>query len=110
MTKEKNNEGIIYEEFHIENSVYLTEIPDSYKNRKPFRPININEVYALIPGTILEIQVQEGQQVAEGEKLLILEAMKMRNIIVSPKAGIIKSIEVNSGDIVSKGKLLVVME
>jgi biotin carboxyl carrier protein len=110
MTKENTKEKPNYEEFHIENSVYLTEVPASYRNRKPFKSININEIEALIPGTILEINIEEGQQVEEGERLLILEAMKMRNLIVSPKAGTIKSILVQPGEIVSKGKLLILMD
>ncbi len=45
-----------------------------------------------MPGTIVKVNVETGQNVAEGEKLLILEAMKMENPVVSTESGIIKNI------------------
>ncbi|PHK07691.1 acetyl-COA carboxylase, partial [Nostoc linckia z13] len=63
-----------------------------------------------IPGLILEISVSVGQEVKENDNLLILEAMKMENTFVSPRAGVIKSIAVNKGDAVDKGQLLIEFE
>jgi len=107
MSKKIKKEKPVYEEMYVENSLFLTEVPDSYKNRKPYAPFNIKELTAVIPGTIQEIFVKTGQKVETGEKLLILEAMKMRNIIDSPVTGEIKKILVSSGDVVRKGTLLV---
>ena len=63
-----------------------------------------------MPGLILEILVSKGQEVKENESLLILEAMKMENVIVSPREGIIKSITVGKGDAVVKNQLLLEFE
>jgi len=70
----------------------------------------VNEIKAPIPGLILEISVSVGQQVAENDSLLILEAMKMENTFLSPRAGTIKSIAVSKGDAVNKGQLLIEFE
>ena len=59
---------------------------------------------------ILEINVLEGQDVKENEALLILEAMKMENVINSPRDGIIKSISVKQGETVDKNSLLITFE
>lgn len=70
----------------------------------------VNEIKAPIPGLILEINVTVGQEVEEGDNLLILEAMKMENTFQSPRAGTIKSIAVSKGDAVDKGQLLIEFE
>lgn len=68
---------------------------------------HVNSIKAPMPGLILEINVKVGQEVKEDEPLLILEAMKMENIITSPRDGIIKSISVNKTDAVEKNQLLI---
>jgi len=68
-----------------------------------------NTIKAPMPGIILSINVEENQEVKEGETLLILEAMKMENAICAPKVGVIKSIFAKSGETVEKGELLIEM-
>ncbi len=70
----------------------------------------INAIKAPMPGLILEINVSVGQEVKEGDNLLILEAMKMENSFASPRDGVIKSIAVVKGDAVDKGQLLIEFE
>ncbi len=70
----------------------------------------IKEVKAPMPGMVLEITVKEGQQVKEGDKLLILGAMKMENAITISAAAIIKRIAVKAGQAVEKGQVLVELE
>ena len=70
----------------------------------------VNAIKAPMPGLILEINVAVGQEVNEGDNLLILEAMKMENSFDSPRAGIIKSIAVTKGQAVEKGQLLIEFE
>ena len=56
-----------------------------------------------LPGVIIEISVKEGQQVKQGQKLVILEAMKMENEIPAPKDGTITDIHVHKGDTLQEG-------
>ncbi|MGZ3885739.1 MAG: biotin/lipoyl-containing protein, partial [Bacteroidia bacterium] len=57
----------------------------------------VNDVKAPMPGMVLNILVSEGQQVKKGDSLLILEAMKMENILKSPSDGIIKKVVATKG-------------
>ncbi len=59
-----------------------------------------------MPGTIIDIKVSVGDSVAEGQMLVIFEAMKMENEIVAPCAGTVASINVNKGDSVNSGSVL----
>ena len=70
----------------------------------------VNEVKAPMPGLILEVCVAVGQEVTENEPLLILEAMKMENTLVSPRSGKIKSSAVEKSNAVEKGQLLIEFE
>ena len=70
----------------------------------------VNAIKAPMPGLILEINVEVGQEVKENDPLLILEAMKMENSFLSPRNGIIKSIAVQKGNAVDKGQLLIEFE
>lgn len=70
----------------------------------------VDRITAPMPGLILEISVEIGDAVKENDPLLILEAMKMENVISSPREGIIKSISVKQGDAVDKNQLLIEFE
>ncbi|WP_117884704.1 acetyl-CoA carboxylase biotin carboxyl carrier protein subunit [Aureibaculum luteum] len=67
----------------------------------------VDSIKAPMPGLILEINVKEGQNVKENDPLLILEAMKMENVITSPHDGIIKTITAIKGNTVEKGSVLI---
>ena len=67
----------------------------------------INELKAPMPGLVLNIVVSEGKQVKKGEAILVLEAMKMENILKSPADVTIKKIAVKKGIAVEKGQVLV---
>ena len=62
-----------------------------------------------MPGNILKIQVTQGQQVKEGDVLIILEAMKMENEIVATKSGTVAQILVTKGQVVETGSPLIVI-
>lgn len=70
----------------------------------------VSAIEAPMPGLILEVAVSAGQEVSEGDTLLILEAMKMENVITSPVDGTIKSISVGQGDAVDKKQVLLTFE
>ncbi len=80
---------------------------DSAKTSKPGGAKGVGSVKAPLPGTILEVKVNAGDEVKVGDTLLIMEAMKMENNIKSDKTGKIKSVKVNSGDSVLEGDVLV---
>lgn len=66
----------------------------------------VSELKAPMPGLVLKIFVEEGQTVAKGDNLFILEAMKMENIIKAPADVTIKNIKLHPGDKVDKGQVL----
>jgi len=70
----------------------------------------IKEIKAPMPGLVLEINVQAGNAVTQGSKLLILEAMKMENSIIIPVDATIKRVNVTKGQAVEKGQVLVELE
>lgn len=59
-----------------------------------------------MPGDILDVKVNAGDTVSEGQVLMVLEAMKMENDIVAPKAGKVASVNVKKGDKVNRDDLL----
>lgn len=67
----------------------------------------VNEIKAPMPGLVLEVSVQAGQTIAKGDPLLILEAMKMENVIKSAGDGVVEEILVKKGAAVEKGALLI---
>ena len=66
-------------------------------------------VAAPMPGTILKVNVANGQAVKEGDVLCVLEAMKMENDIIAPKSGTITQVVTTKGANVSTGDTLVVI-
>jgi len=67
----------------------------------------IKSVNAPMPGKVLEILVKDGQTIKEGDSLLILEAMKMENVIKSPGIGKISKVNIKKGEAVEKGQVLI---
>lgn len=66
----------------------------------------LNHIEAPMPGLIVEVLVELGQEILKGTPLLVLSAMKMENIILSPGEGTVQSITISNGDTVEKGQLL----
>lgn len=93
----------------IDDSVYETGLTKKYLNRKIYKPVDHKKIHAFIPGLIQKVFVKAGQKVNAGDSLLILEAMKMQNIVSAPVRGIVKVVP-NEGIIVKKNELLVVIE
>ncbi len=102
--------------FEIDGEVYETTIKDGLDQMLDAMGFSaattkhIKEVKAPMPGLVLEIAVQEGQKVNEGDKLLTLGAMKMENSITIPADAVIKRIPVKAGQAVDKGQVLIELE
>jgi len=67
-------------------------------------------IVAQMTGRVIRVDVKPGDEVVEGQVLLIVEAMKMENEITAPMAGTVKEVAVNPGARVSEGDLLVQIE
>ena len=83
--------------------------PSVSKTANPSAPKGTGNIKSPLPGVILEIYVREGDDVKIGQKLLMLEAMKMENIINADKEGRVASIKVGKGDSVMEGDILIVI-
>ena len=99
-----------YEKFLLNGVEYKTQLTQKWVNRKKWEEPNPYQLTSYIQGTIMQIEVKEGQEVQEGDVLLILQAMKMNNKLAAPFSGKIKKIYVNSGAKIPKGTLMIEME
>ena len=66
-------------------------------------------VSAPMPGTIMDIKVNVGDMVEEGQAVVVLEAMKMENDIAAPSSGKVASINVSKGDSVNSGDVIITL-
>ena len=100
----------------VNGNPYEIKIEDHYDqlvNQLGLSVVNTqvaSDVKAPMPGLVLGVSVEVGQEVKEGEGLLILEAMKMENVLKAVGDGQIKAIHTKQGEAVEKGQLLIEME
>lgn len=92
---------------NVDGTLYKTKLTPAFLRRKPYVPYNPNRLFSFIPGTIQKVYVEEGQVVTAGMKVMILEAMKMRNEIRSPIDGVVKTVNVRVGELVSNKHFLI---
>lgn len=97
----------VYQTLNIMGDEYQTLLTKKYEKRTKWIKPNEKHIISFIPGTITEIYVKEGQTLKKGERILMLEAMKMLNAIEIPHDGKIKKICVNIGDRIPKGTLMI---
>jgi biotin carboxyl carrier protein len=67
----------------------------------------LNELKSPMPGLVLKVLVEDGAEVKTGDPLLVLESMKMENLIKSPGDGTISEIKVGVGQTVEKGSVMI---
>ena len=96
-----------YNVLSIEDGEYRTTLTRKFLLRKPYVPPDFKKVYAFIPGTVIKIHVKEKDKVKKGEPLLVFQAMKMNNILLSPINGVIKKVNVKVGETVPKSQVLI---
>ena len=99
----------------VMGKTFTIEIPDATptvqkKRSSGKKKKKSGTVSANIPGKIVTIEVKEGQQVSEGQVVLILEAMKMQNEIQAPVNGTVISVNCGEGDSIEANVPLVVIE
>ena len=99
----------------INGTLYVVKINDKYDRlidqlgMKVGATQKVGDVKAPMPGLVLEVAVSVGETVSKGDKMLILEAMKMENVIKAVGDGIVKAIHITKGTAVEKGQLLIEM-
>lgn len=97
----------------VDGTIYETEAIDKFDEllkklgMEKGAAGKVNELKAPMPGLVLEVAVEPGQIVAKGDRLLVLEAMKMENVIKSPTDATVSSIEIEKGDTVEKNQVMV---
>jgi pyruvate carboxylase len=94
----------------IDDGKYKTLLTKKYLNKKKWQPSDPSLVTSFIPGIVGKVFVTEGQFVEEGSKLIILEAMKMKNFITAPYSGIIKKVNVKEGQSIPKDYVIVELD
>ena len=98
---------------NINGSRYTVQLSDQYDQLIEQLGLNVVpkqaalDIKAPMPGIVLDIMVKNGQTVEEGTPILILEAMKMENVLKAAAPGLVDTIEVKKGIAVEKGQLLV---
>lgn len=103
-------------ELKINGVIYEVKLEDEYDQLVKRLGLSVvthqvvKDINAPMPGLVLEVSVEAGQEVEEGTPLLILEAMKMENVIKAPGTGVVKRVNVSKGEAVDKNHLLIEME
>ena len=102
--------------FKINGNKYTSKISDKYDRlieklgMKLGTAQKVGDIKAPMPGLVLEVAVEVGTVVSKGDKVLILEAMKMENVIKAAGDGTVKAIHISKGTAVEKGQLLIEMQ
>ncbi|MCX6279565.1 MAG: acetyl-CoA carboxylase biotin carboxyl carrier protein subunit [Bacteroidetes bacterium] len=101
------DDNLEFVDFKYEEISYRTTVTRKFASRKPYIPPDPKKIIAFIPGTILKVNVKDGAKVKKGDTLLILQAMKMDNHLLSSQNGVVKKVFVKSGEVVPKNHLLI---
>lgn len=102
--KVNGKEYLVEVEEVLENA--KTSPKDAEKSETKSNNSNVEEIDAPMQGTLLSVEVDEGENVVKGQLIAVLEAMKLENEIVSPFDGVIEEILVKNGETVDNGTRL----
>ena len=105
-------------EVKLKEDIKTTKTPTLVRSasKRPVEPLKVNpsssktKIVAPIPGVILSIDVKVGDTIKVGDRMLVLEAMKMENNIISEKAGVITAIHISSGQQVLQNEIMLELE
>jgi biotin carboxyl carrier protein len=97
-------------QLHEEGTAYKTFFTKKFLERKKWQAPDITKVLSHIPGSVIQIFVKPGDEVRKGSKLMIYEAMKMKNVVNAPYDGKIKEVNVKVGEHLPKDSVLVTYE
>jgi biotin carboxyl carrier protein len=88
----------------------LQRLTPQQQRRPASHAADAGSLEASMPGQVLEVLVTTGEQVARGDTLLVLEAMKMELRVTAPYAGHVRQIHCTAGQVVERGQLLLEIE
>jgi len=91
----------------VNGDKYRTLFTEKYKNRKKWEQPDFKKITSVIPGTVIKVYVKEGQKVKEGDLMMVLESMKMKNKIYFPIDGTVKKIHISEGERIPKNHLMI---
>jgi len=100
-------------QFKINGKIHAVEVKDKFDlllekmGMTNGAAAKINNIKAPMPGLVIDLKVKAGDAVKTGDPLLILEAMKMENILKSPGDSTIKNVKIKKGVSVEKGQVLI---
>ncbi len=94
----------------MEGRKYKTRFTKKFVERRKWKAPNPNEILSIIPGSVTTVLVKKGDKVKRGGKLMVYEAMKMKNIISAPFDAEVEMVNVEAGDKLPKGALLILLK
>lgn len=119
ITENKSLEAVIDDEDNkidvmMDGRLYETQVLDErallMAQRRGGLGVSSGEVHSPMPGLIVKVTVEDGQTVAKGQTVVILESMKMQNELKAPADGTVTAIHVDAGKTVNKNDLLLEIE
>ena len=109
LSNDKKNKAF---EIVINNNLYAVQLKDDFDELLLHLGVDIHEsnkdkdVVSPMPGRVVEVFVSAGDSINEGDGLVVLEAMKMENVIKATKSGVLKDVYASAGDSVEKNSVL----
>ena len=94
----------------IDGVKYYTYFTKKFENRTSWDKPNEKHIKSYIPGTIKKVFVKDGQKVKTGQRLFVLEAMKMNNTIYAEGPGVIEKVYVETDQKIPKGFLVLELQ
>jgi acetyl/propionyl-CoA carboxylase alpha subunit len=97
----------------VNGNKYTVQIKDKYDHLlkelgiEIFSVSKVKELKAPMPGLVVEVRIQEGDTVQKGDALVVLQAMKMENILKSPTDAMIKKVHIKKGDAIEKSQIMI---
>lgn len=104
---ENNKKELV--DFAVTARKYKTTLTAKFTRRKNWQKPVPGEIRSVLPGTVISLHVKEGNTVNAGDLILIHEAMKMQNRILTPVSGQVKQIYVTEGEKIAKDVTMVVI-
>jgi biotin carboxyl carrier protein len=104
--KEEKKKKTRFKSLQLHGIKYKTHLTKKFETRIKWESPDPNKIMSFIPGTVKKVLIKDGQDVKEGQPMLVLMAMKMDNIINVPYDGQIKTVHVKEGDKIPKGFIM----